>query len=184
MGGYTSQITVLRAGKTCGNCGKLNHFAAVCRSGKRRDIKPDSSVKAVNQETDRGDDSDEIYVISEIAVVTLDDAQLVTLRLESGNYLRFQPDTGAQCNVIPVHLYKKAANDPYLKQIGQADKRVTISAYGGSPNFQSVGQVTLKVWRDNVACWLDCKLVDNMDITRPIPGAKGEHWHEHREVHR
>ena len=155
-------------GKTCGNCGKLNHFAAVCRSGKRRDIKPDSSVKAINQETDRGDDSDEIYVISEIAVVTLDDAQLVTLRLESGNYLRFQPDTGAQCNVIPVHLYKKAANDPYLKQIKPTN--AAISAYGGH-KLPVIGQVTLKVWRDNVACWLDCKLVDNMDI-RPILGRK------------
>lgn len=54
-------------------------------------------------------------MISEFAVVTFDDIQLVTLGLESGNYLCFQPDTGAQCNVIPVHLYKKAVNDPDLK---------------------------------------------------------------------
>ena len=37
-----------------------------------------------------------IYVVSDIAAVTLDDEQLVTLRLSSGNYLRFQPGTGAQ----------------------------------------------------------------------------------------
>ena len=94
-------------GKLCGNCGQLNHFAAVCRSGKCRDTKSNTSIKAIDQETNHGNYSDEICVFSEIAVVTLEDTQLVMLGLESGNYLPFQPDTGAQCNVIPVHLYKK-----------------------------------------------------------------------------
>ena len=49
--------------------------------------------------------------MEEISAVTLDDSQLVTLMLESGHYLRFQPDTGAQCNVVPLHLYKKATKD-------------------------------------------------------------------------
>lgn len=144
--------------KECGNCGRihkpincfarsksgrLNHFTAVYQSGKRWDAKSDSSVKAIDQETNHADDSDEIYVISEIAVVTLDDTQLVTLCLESGNFLRFQPDTGAQCNVIPVHLYKKAAwNDPDLKQIKPTN--LAISAYGGS-KLLVLGQVTLRV---------------------------------------
>lgn len=103
-------------------------------------------------------------MISEIAVVALDDTQLVTLGLESGNYLRFQPDTGAQCNVIPVHLYKKAVNDPDLKQIKPTNS--AISAYGGS-KLLVVGQITLRVWRDNVTYCLDCKIVDNKTI-RPI----------------
>ena len=64
------------------------------------------------------DDSDgETYVISEISAVTLDDAQLVTLKLEFGNCLRFQPDTGTQCNVIPFDLYKEAARDKGLKKV-------------------------------------------------------------------
>ena len=76
-------------GKTCANCGKLNHFAAVCRSGRHRDHKNDSSVKAVDQEIGPSDDSEEIYVVSDIAAVTLDDSQLVTLRLESGKLPTF-----------------------------------------------------------------------------------------------
>lgn len=32
----------------------------------------------------------------------MDDGQLVTLTLETGHSIRFQPDTGAQCNVLPV----------------------------------------------------------------------------------
>ena len=117
-------------GKTCGNCGRLNHIAAVCRSGKRRSSKMSQSVKVLDEEIDSGEDSDEIYVVSDVAAVTLDDAQLVTLRLAFGNYLRFQPDTGAQCNVIPVHLYKKAANDSDLAQVHPA--KSAISAYRGS----------------------------------------------------
>ena len=119
----------IASGKACGNCGRLNHFAAVYRSGKRRSSKMTQSVKAIDEEIDPGEDSDEICVVRDVAAVTLDDAQLVTLRLAFGNYLRFPPDTGVQCNVIPVHLCKNAANDPDLKQVKLV--KSAISAYGG-----------------------------------------------------
>ena len=54
---------------------------------------------------------DKVFGVQEISAVTLDDSQLVTLNLESGNYFRFQPNTGAQCNVVPLHLYKKATKN-------------------------------------------------------------------------
>ena len=124
------------------------------------------SVRVVD-ESDT-DDTEELFVISDIAAVTLDDSQLVTLKLESGNYLRFQPDTGAQCNVIPVHLYKKASKDHTLKQVKKA--KTVITAYGGS-RLPVVGQVVIRVWRDQFKCLLDWKLVDCPDI-RPILGRK------------
>ena len=43
--------------------------------------------------------SDEVFGVQEILAVMLDDSQLVIPKLESGNYLRFQPNTGDQCNV-------------------------------------------------------------------------------------
>ena len=55
--------------------------------------------------------TEEVFSTYEIATANLDDSQLVTLKLESGNYLRFQLDTGAQCKVVPIHLYKKASKD-------------------------------------------------------------------------
>ena len=124
------------------------------------------SVRVVD-ESDT-DDTEELFVISDIAAVTLDDSQLVTLKLESGNYLRFQPDTGAQCNVIPVHLYKKASKDHTLKQVKKV--KTAITAYGGS-RLPVVGQVVIRVWRDQFKCILDCKLVNCPDI-RPILGRK------------
>ncbi|XP_074624378.1 uncharacterized protein LOC141882321 [Acropora palmata] len=158
-------------GKTCNECGKANHFAVVCRSHAQPEkANRQTRVKAID-EADSDEDVEECYVIGDIAAVattTLDYSQVITLKLESGNALRFQPDTGAQCNVIPLHLYKKASNDHELKQV-----KITsgaISAYGGS-RLPVVGEVKLKVWRDTQHCWLNCKLIDSQDI-RPILGRK------------
>ena len=41
---------------------------------------------------------------TQFASVGIDDSQLGTLKLASGNFIRFQVDTGAQCNVIPLAL--------------------------------------------------------------------------------
>ncbi len=94
-------------GKTCNKCHKLNHFAVKCRQKG-----PSASIKQVEEQ----DSEDEVYHTSALAHDP-DDSQLITLKLESGNFMRFQADTGAQCNVIPVDVYKKAAKDPYLSQL-------------------------------------------------------------------
>jgi len=115
------------------------------------------------------DESDgEIDVTGKISAVTLDDSQLVTVKLESGNCLRFQPDTGAQCDVISLGLYKKATNDTDLKGVKQA--KTAIAAYGGS-RLPVVGQVIIPVWIEGQRFKLDCKLEDNIDI-RPVLGRK------------
>ena len=75
-------------GKKCLKCGKLSHFAAKCRSKKGDNSK---SVRAV-----KSDSEPEVFYADMISASNLDDSQLVTLKLESGNYLQFQPDTAAQ----------------------------------------------------------------------------------------
>ena len=98
--------------------------------------------------------------MQEISTVTLDNSQLVTLKLESGNYLRFQPDTGTQCNVVPLHLYKKAIKDVDLCNVTPVNMAVI-----------SYGKVRLRVWRGDFRCLLDCNLVDSKKV-RPILGRK------------
>ena len=98
----------------------------------------------------------------------LDDSQLVTLKLESGNYLHFQVDTGAQCNVVPLSLYKKATKDHLLTNVTPAHQKIT--AYGGAV-IPVYGTTLLRVWRGDYRCKLDCKLVDRDDI-RPILGRR------------
>ena len=63
-------------GKACNKCNKMNHFAAKCRSPK--------SVQTVDEE------------VFQTQSVEHDESQFVTLKVESGNYIRFQVDTGAQ----------------------------------------------------------------------------------------
>ena len=47
--------------------------------------------------TELGDEElSEMYQTETIAAVKLDDPQLITLELESGSFVRFQPVTGAQ----------------------------------------------------------------------------------------
>ncbi len=64
-----------------------------------------------------------------------DDSQL---KLESGNFMRFQADTGAQCNVRGI---QKAAKDPHLKRITKTTAKIV--AYGGS-TLPVVGKIILK----------------------------------------
>ena len=103
-----------------------------------------------------------------ISAVDLDDSQLVNLKLESGHYLRFQPDTGAQCNVIPLNLYKKVTKDYRLERVTPLNTQ--LAAYGGLKPA-SCGSSAITVWCDDLKCKLDCKLVEKSTI-RPLLGRK------------
>ena len=140
-------------GKRCNKCNKQNHFANVCFGSAPKPSQRGSRVHYLEDEF-----SDEVFGVQEISAVTLDDSQLVTLKLESGNYLRFQPDTGAQCNVVPLHLYKKATNDFDLLNV--APVSTAIISYGGT-SIPILGRVRFRVWRGDFRCLLDCNLVDS-----------------------
>ena len=71
-------------GKTCNKCRKPNHFAVKCRFQRSR------QVRAIEE----GEEDEEVYATNSGACV--DESQYVTVQLDSGNYLRFQVDTGAQ----------------------------------------------------------------------------------------
>ena len=101
-------------------------------------------------------------------IATIDASQMVTLRLESGNYLRFQMDSGAQCNVIPMSLYEKATNDYDRRHVTPVQS--SIMAYGGG-KLPIVGEVCIRVSRDDYKCKLNCKLIGG-DAVRPILGRK------------
>ena len=114
---------------------------------------------------DGTEDNTEIFQVSNCK---FDESQFVTLELESGKYMRFQADTGAQCNVVPLELYKKATNDHQLGNVNPTKTR--IIAYGGT-TLPVVGTLLLRVRRVDLQCRLDCKLVNRSDI-RPLLGRK------------
>ena len=93
-------------------------------------------MKAIEDE-----DTDKVFP-AEVAVVHLDDSHFITLKLKSGNFLRFQVDTGAQCNVIPLDLYKQATLDSSLQNVRAV--RSQITAYDGT-TLPVVGQTVMEV---------------------------------------
>ena len=98
-------------GRTCNTCGNMGHFASVCCSGKQgKERASRTRVKTIEQHEDIDSEESDISMISDISAVTLDDLQLVSLKLvNSGSFLHFQPDTGAQSNIIPVLCTRKHA---------------------------------------------------------------------------
>lgn len=140
--------------KKCFKCQQIGHFSNRCRHTTKT-----RSVRAV-------DDEEEVFMLSEVS--TVDAAQVVTVKLESGNYLRFQIDSGAQCNVIPLSLYEKATKDYNRRFVRPVTS--SIVAYGGG-KLAVVGHVTIQVSRRDIHCKLECKLVDS-DQIRPILGRK------------
>ena len=146
-------------GKTCNKCQKRNRFAVKCRSKKG----PGVSIVDPPEPSDEEDEVFETHTAGK-----LEDSQLVTLCIASRNYIRFQVNTGAQCNVVPLELYKKATKDQDLTHVTPAQTRFT--AYGGA-TLPVVGTVLLRVWRGDFHCRLDCKLVDRQDV-HPLLGRK------------
>ena len=72
----------------------------------------------------------------------LDDSQCVTLKLDSGNYIRFQIDSGAQCNVLPLKLYKRATEDVQMNDVIKCQSSIIV--FGGS-RLTVVGEVRVRV---------------------------------------
>ena len=131
-------------GRECHSWEKRNHFASRCHQ----------EVKTVD---DCKQDGEEVYQTDEVSTLRLDDSQLVTF-----NRIR-----GTQCNVLPLHIYKKASKDKKLEKV--QTMQTSLVAYGGS-KVKVIGGVPLHVWKNGSLFLPDCRLVDNDDI-RPILGS-------------
>ena len=121
-------------------------------------VNKDKDVKAIED-----DNMEEVFPTG-VAKVGVDDSQLVTVQMESGCYLRFQVDTGAQCNVLPLKLYKNATKDYNLARMTPVKSHIT--AYGGA-TLPVLGTVTIPVCHGDQQYRLHCKLVNNPSI-RPL----------------
>ena len=134
-------------GKKCIKCGRENRFAKKCPTS--------SALKRVSLVEE--DDEFPVFQVSKVSAQSCD-SNLVTLKFSSGNFIRFEIDTGARCNVLPVHIYKKATGDFDLKQVNTA--KSSIVSYDGG-NISVSGTVKIQVWRGSFTCLLLCRLVES-----------------------
>lgn len=97
-------------GHQCGKCGKLHHFEKVCNSTK-------SSVHQIQESVES--DSDDYYSIYSVDLRNLSESinainqatenkVFATLSV-NGQYVKFQVDSGATCNILP-HKYLSDKN--------------------------------------------------------------------------
>ena len=107
-----------------------------------------------------------VFQVFKVTATQSSDSSLVTLKVLSGNFIRFEIDTGARCNVLSIHIYKKATGDSDLKYVMPA--KSSIVSYDGG-NIPVLGTVKLQVWRGSFTCLLLFRLVESKRC-RPILG--------------
>ena len=114
--------------KKCTSCGKLNHFAKVCRT-----VPPDS-VKRVMEE-EGTDDDDYVYAVEE--------KKQPMCRLEiDREYLEMMLDSGASVNLIDKVTYERIYKGK-AKTLEQAKRR--IFSYGSPTPLPLLGTIQAKI---------------------------------------
>lgn len=126
-------------GKRCNFCKKLNHFESCCKS-KQKTMPKASSNKVHNVTWNDGEAStshDDVYYIS-VVNVNEKNSKLSKNEIKlswcenmyiNDHIVSFDLDTGADCNVLPVQIYKECAGSDNILQ----ETKVGLSSYGGSP---------------------------------------------------
>ncbi|XP_067947106.1 uncharacterized protein [Watersipora subatra] len=120
--------------KKCRKCGKMNHFSKACWTQTASYSK---SVSSIQTESDRPTEVPEFF-IGAIDFGNDSDNWNIEVSVNDANIL-CKVDTGAQCNVMPLSVFK--TNFPELP-IDRTN--VTLTAYTGI-NIEVVGQVQMEV---------------------------------------
>lgn len=145
-------------GKVCLKCNGQNHFRVKCRSLKHTHSRV--GTHGINTLKDNGnvEDSDsEVYTVRTVSSVRLKAEQTVTLKTGPKCYIKFQIDSGADCNVLPAHIYKAALKDFQMNNV----RHSSMILYGyGQKGTRSMGRVKIHVERDDRSCDLICELLE------------------------
>ena len=99
-----------------------------------------------------------VFQVFKVSASQSSNSNLVTLKVASGNFIRFEINTGARCNVLPVHIYKKATGDYRLENVNPVKSSI-VSYDGGS--IPVLGTVKIQVQRGSFTCLLLCRLVES-----------------------
>ena len=137
-------------GSTCHKCGKDNHWKSVCRSGKSQQRRPRSKSprRRVHYVYEDEDSPDEFLTIGTIDINSIADSSndtraevFATLCIKQKGRrplkLRCKVDTGAQTNILPVHLFRiifpeKLDSEGNQKPECLKQNKMALTAYGGS----------------------------------------------------
>ncbi|KAG1665149.1 hypothetical protein GQR58_019471 [Nymphon striatum] len=115
-------------GKKCDKCQKINHFAKVCKS-----------VNVIDKESDSDSEnsSDAFSLIGEIIKKrNANDWHIKSII--RNKEINFKLDTGAQCNVLPLHLIKT------MKGVKIRNRAPKLISYSGN-TIKTIGKADLEL---------------------------------------
>ena len=98
------------AEKNCPAFGNLNHYQSLCCT---------KLVATIGEEDSEEDESYEICTVDEDSRPSVNKAFVDTFvsTKKPGNQVRFQVDTGSECNLLPIKLYKALTGDTNLSML-------------------------------------------------------------------
>ena len=141
-------------GKTCSCCGKLNHFAQVCRSREansklqsKNDWKPreNRQVHHIDDQSSQSDESSSqvwsiTYTLNKVKSYVKQIFMPTALILIMQELISFNIDTGSQVDIIDEETFKKLKRKPVLSNC-----KTTLYAYMGKEPIHVLGQFETRV---------------------------------------
>ena len=151
-------------GKTCDKCGTKNHFSVVCSKQrpplyrkKPRDTQKDrqsrSKVNMVYEHEESASD-DYCLMVESINFVYHKESpkKIFTTMVLKETSVKFQLDSGATVNILPVEIYQEVQKDPELKHL--KNTQTTLVMFNNS-ELKPLGTVELQTRNPkNGECYL------------------------------
>ena len=137
-------------GQKCRRCGNLNHYQSLCRT---------KLVATVGEEASEEDESYEICTVDEHSRPSVNKAfvDIFVSTKKPGNQVRSHVDTGSECNLLPIKLYKSLTGDTNLSMLRKCNK--SIVSYTGERR-QIAGKINLRVWHKRSTQTLTFNVID------------------------
>ena len=132
-------------GKQCHSCGKMNHLSRYCRSKRYRKPGSQRNVHDVELNVDPPTEQmEEFHIESLRSPMNLQDEIYKTVDI-GGSKLTVKLDTGAKCNVLPLHIVNQLQRQCTIN----TRKRANLIAFGGT-TISTIGVVTLPANRQDI----------------------------------
>ena len=151
-------------GKTCDKCGAKNHFSVVCNKHrppphhkKPRDTRKDRQSRSnVNMvyEQEESDSDDYCLMVESVNSVYHKESpkKIFATMVVKETSVKFQLDSGATVNILPVEIYHEVQKDPELKHLKNTQS--TLVMFNNS-ELKPLGTVELQTRNPkNGECYL------------------------------
>lgn len=174
--GYTHESRRCPAyGKKCGKCFRFNHFASKCMSRTistlyttDNNYSTDDSANSISDNAQVENKEVETYTLGNIYINDSNVKDWINTYFisECNKKLDFKLDCGADCNVIPYHVFERLQlNEPLLKP-----SNCKVHNYDGTELLVK-GICVLTILHNNQKVELDFVII-NSQLSKPLLGMK------------